>query len=33
MIALVDDFQTAERIMHQFQQQHTKDVWLMDLKS
>lgn len=33
MIALVNDFQTAERIMHQFQQHHTKDVWLMDLRS
>ncbi len=31
MIALVDDRQTAERVIHHFQQHHTKEVWLMDL--
>lgn len=31
MIALVDNRQTAERIIHHFQQHHTKEVWLMDL--
>jgi mevalonate kinase len=33
MIALVNDRQTAERIIHQFQQRYTKEVWLMDLNS
>lgn len=33
MIALVDDHQLAQRIINQFQQHHTKEVWLMDLRS
>lgn len=33
MIALVDDPQTAERIMHHFKKNHTQEVWLMDLSS
>jgi len=33
MIALVDDRQIAERIIRHFQQHHTKEVWLMDLRS
>jgi mevalonate kinase len=31
MIALVNNRQIAEQIIHHFQQHHTKEVWLMDL--
>jgi hypothetical protein len=33
MIALVEDRQLANKIIHHFKQHHTKEVWLMDLKS
>jgi mevalonate kinase len=33
MIALVENRQLANKIIHHFKQHHTKEVWLMDLKS